>query len=573
VLDLLIRNGVVVDGSGAASRNAEVGVKDRRIVEVGCVTQDARETIDASGRIVAPGFIDVHTHYDAQIFWDPMLSPSCYHGVTTALAGFCGFSIAPLSDESPSYLLPMLARVEGMPLTALKEGVPWNWKTFGEYLSRLDGKAGINIGFFAGHSAIRRAVMGPRAVGERADPGELKKMKEMLHQSLGEGALGFSTTASPNHHDGDGNPVPSRWASREEFLELASVVRDHEGTGIEFLPDLAFDEETIELMIDLSLAGQRPVNWNLLGVDGSDEATVSRVNRMLDVSTRARARGARIAALTPPSTSNIQINLFSGYVFDGIPGWDEFFRKGVKERMEVLNDPRGRAELKAMAEKIPAFLQKSLAFPAFRIAEVFSRENKRYQSRLVGQIAKEEGRDPLDVIFDIALADGLKTSFKPEKGGETIDVYKLRSQVWQDDRVLIGASDAGAHMDMLDTFAFSTRLLENGVRKFGVISLEEAIHRITQVPAAFMGLRDRGILAPGYWADITIFDAATVGCGPTYTRFDLPGDEGRLYADASGIDHVFVNGVQIIRHGVHTNNLPGTVLRSGRDTQTVSLPG
>ncbi|MCG8493841.1 MAG: amidohydrolase family protein [Sneathiellales bacterium] len=265
MLDLKIINAQIVDGTGAPAYRGEIGVKDGRIAAVGNVSEEAAEILDAEGRVVSPGFIDVHTHYDAQVFWDPKISPSCYHGVTTILGGFCGFSIAPLSKDAAPYLLNMLSRVEGMPVTSLKEGVPWDWESFGDYLSRLDGKAGVNMGFHAGHSAIRRVVMGERAVGEKATEEELSAMCALLKQSLEEGALGFSSTVSTTHNDADGMPVPSRHASNEELIALAGVCKDHEGTFLEFLPGVGyFSDETIQLMTDLTVAAQRPLNWNMM---------------------------------------------------------------------------------------------------------------------------------------------------------------------------------------------------------------------------------------------------------------------------------------------------------------------
>jgi N-acyl-D-aspartate/D-glutamate deacylase len=240
MLDLKIVGGTIVDGSGAPRYRGDVGIKDGIIVALGAVGEDARETIDATGKIVAPGFIDVHTHYDAQVFWDPTLSPSCYHGITTVFGGYCGFSIAPMSADAATYLMPMLARVEGMPLDSLKAGVPWNWTTFESYLKQFEGTIAINAGFLAGHSTIRRIVMGPRAVTDRASRAEIDEMKKMLRDAIKQGALGFSTTVSPSHNDADGNPVPSRAASMEEILELYSVIGEYEGTVAEMLPGVDF---------------------------------------------------------------------------------------------------------------------------------------------------------------------------------------------------------------------------------------------------------------------------------------------------------------------------------------------
>ena len=573
MLDLKITGGQIVDGTGAAAYPGDVGVKDGRIVAVGVVAEDARETIDAAGKVVAPGFIDVHTHYDAQAFWDPTFSPSCYHGVTTIFGGFCGFSIAPLTPEAGAYLMPMLARVEGMPVETLKAGVPWDWDSFGSFLSKLEGKVALNAGFFVGHSAVRRVVMGERAVGEKASPAELAEMKRLVDQSLSEGAMGFSTTVSISHNDADGNPVPSRHASREEILELAAVVRDHPGTSLEMLPNLDFGEETLDLLTDFSLAAQRPVNWNLLALQGADEVARERMARMLHAGDYARQRGGEVVALTLPASSSVRINFYSGFIFDALPGWAPLFRASHEERLEKLRDPLVRAILEDGAARQTGQLAAFADWANFTVREVQSAKNKPFEGRLVGDIAAERGVRPFDAMIDLVIEDQLLTSFMPKVLGETPETYQLRAQLWQDDRVLVGGSDAGAHMDMIDSFAFSTKLLQRA-REYGVMSLEQAVHRMTQVPAEYFGLKARGLLKPGFHADITIFDPETVACGEVYTRYDLPGTDkdGRLYAEAVGIACVIVNGVPVVRGNTVTDARPGTVLKSGRDSETVAIP-
>jgi N-acyl-D-aspartate/D-glutamate deacylase len=573
MLDLKITGGTIVDGTGGTRFRGDVGVKDGRIVAVGEVSEQARETIDATGRIVSPGFIDVHTHYDAQVFWDPALSPSCFHGVTTVLGGFCGFSIAPMSPEAADYLMRMLARVEGMPLETLQQAVPWNWQSFGEFLASFEGKVGLNAGFFAGHSAIRRVVMGGRAVGETATPEDIAAMKNLLGQSLSQGALGFSTTISPSHNDGDGNPVPSRWADYSEIIELGSVVKDHEGTGLELLPEVNFAPAVRELITELSLAGNRAVNWNALAVMGKDDAR--RSLHQLAVTDYARSRGGEVLALAMPAAPDALVNLRTGCMFDANPGiWREVFKWPLDKRIAAFRDPEIRKQMWADVQSVPAdHVMKFIAeVEKLVVKSVATEANKKYEGRVIADIAAEEGRHPLDVLLDISLDDDLAAGFATQLGGEDEEGYALRGQLWRDDRTLIGASDAGAHIDMIDTFAFSTTVLQKGVRERGVISLEEAVYQMTDRPARYMGLIDRGLLKPGYHADIVVFDEATVARGPTYFRHDVPGDQFRLYADATGVDHVLVNGVQIVRDGAHTGALPGTVLRSGKDTRTV-LPG
>ena len=575
MLDLRIQGGTVVDGSGRSGYVGDVGIRDGRIVAVGTVEEPAREAIDVAGRIVAPGFIDAHTHYDAQAFWEPTLSPSCYHGVTTVVGGFCGFSIAPLTLASASYIKPMLARVEGMPQETLETAVPWNWSTFGEFLGQLDGKIGLNAGFFAGHSAIRRIVMAERAVGEKASAEDLAAMKRLLGQSLAEGALGFSTTVSPTHNDGDGNPVPSRWADYSEIIELAKVVREHEGTGLELLPDVDFGPGIPELIADFSLAGNRPVNWNVMAITGRPDAEQI-AERQLAVSTLARERGAEVIALTLPSVPQIYMTLRTGFNFDSLPGiWREIFKLPITQRITQFSDPTIRKRLGEDAASmlgsgsVSEFMAR---LEDYKVVSVIAPENTAYVGRRLGEIAEETDASPIDTMLSIAIADKLETVFSPAIGGDDHASYALRGRLWQDDRTLVGASDAGAHLDVIDSFAFSTDFLEKGVREHKVISLEEAIHQITERPARYFGLIDRGRIALGYHADIVVFDADTIGKGPTYQRYDLPGgNDFRLYADAKGIEHVFVNGVEIVRAGRHSGKRPGTVLRSGRDTRTVPM--
>jgi N-acyl-D-aspartate/D-glutamate deacylase len=563
MLDVIIRNGQIIDGTGSPGFVGDIGIKDGRIAAVGRVTEAAKQTIDATGKVVSPGFVDVHTHYDAQVFWDGTLSPSCYHGVTTIFGGHCGFSIAPLSKEAAPYLLNMLSRVEGMPANSLAAGVPWDWETFGEYLGKLDGHLGVNAGFMAGHSAIRRVVMGKRAVGEKATPAELERMKALLAQSLSQGAMGFSSTVSPTHNDADGNPVPSRHASREELIELARVCRDYEGTSLEFLPAVGrFSQEIKQLMSDLSTAAQRPLNWNAL--NAGDPETMA---NQLSASDFARSNGGDVRALTIPQPITLRINLFAGFVFDALNGWDGLFRMSIPDRIEYLKNPEHRRELDERA-RAAGPLRGLADWANLTVHSAFKPENKHYEGRRIGDIAAEQGKTPFDAMLDLAISEGLRTAFMPPAVGGDTALWKVRGQLWQDERTVIGASDAGAHLDMIDTFAFSTQVLGNGVREFKAIGLEQAIHQLTQVPAELFGLRERGLLKNGWHADIVVFDPKTVGSGPVHMRPDLPCNEPRIYADAYGIDHVFVNGVQIIRDGKHTNARPGTALRSGKDTYT-----
>ncbi len=570
MLDIVIRGGTIVDGTGGAARQADLGIRDGRIVAVGSVDEEAQETVDATGRIVSPGFVDVHTHYDAQAFWDGTLSPSPYHGVTSVVGGNCGFSIAPLSAEAGPYLMKMLSRVEGMPLESLEQGVPWNWRSFGEYLDQLEGTLAVNAGFMVGHSAIRRTVMGERAVGHEATSEELAQMVELLRASLAEGGFGFSSTISATHNDFEGNPVPSRHATKEEMLTLARQVRDFEGTTVEFLPGVGWGEEEAQYMADLSLAANRPVNWNVMAPSSNN--TVG-TQRQLAATDLARARGAEVIALTVPQPMTIRINLDSGFVFDAFHNWAPFFRLSKHEKLTFLNDPAKRRQFEQDAQNPTSPMHRMANWSNFTIDQVQDESLEKYRGRTVGDIALQEGKEPFDAMIDIAVADDLRTYFMPQAAGTDDETWRIRGELWQDDRTVIGASDAGAHLDMIDTFAFSTVVLGEGVRERALITMEEAIRQLTDVPAQLYGFRDRGRLQEGAYADVVVFDAETVGLGATYTKYDLPAGAGRLYADATGIDHVFANGVEIVRDGTDTGARPGVVLRSGRDTATVEVPG
>jgi N-acyl-D-aspartate/D-glutamate deacylase len=300
VLDSIIRGGTVVDGTGAPSRQADIGIRDGRIVEIGKITDEAAETIDADGLVVAPGFVDPHTHYDAQLFWDPAATPSNLHGVTSMIAGNCGFTLAPVNPEDADYLRRMMAKVEGMPLPALETGVPWSWRSFGEYLDAVDNRVGLNVGFLVGHCALRRNVMGAEATGHEANPEQLAAMTALLHESIEAGGLGFSTTLAFTHSDGDGEPVASRWAGRDEVLALCGAVREHEGTTLEYVTDgcmRGFRPDEIDLMAEMTLAARRPLNWNVLTIDSKEP---ERYREQLAACENARARGGRAVALTMP---------------------------------------------------------------------------------------------------------------------------------------------------------------------------------------------------------------------------------------------------------------------------------
>lgn len=569
MLDVKIEGGSVVDGTGTARQQADIGIKDGRVVAIGDVDESASRTIDASGLVVAPGFVDIHTHYDAQAFWDPALTPSPLHGVTTIVGGNCGFTIAPLAESEADYLMRMLSRVEGMPLESLAEGVPWNWESFGEYLDRLDGTLAVNAGFLVGHSALRRVVMSDAAVGSEATPDQLEKMSALLAESLAAGGLGFSSSQAPTHNDGGGEPVPSRSATREELVALARVVGDHPGTTLEFIPTVGpFSDDHIALMADMSAAANRPLNWNVLVVGAGTDT----YRAQLEASDRASEQGGRVLALTVPSVMQLHLNFRSGFLFDALPGWSPTMALPDDEKLRALADPDVRARLREGAESDTGLFRAMLRWDRLRIGETFAPENDGLAGRTVAEIATERGADPFDAMLDVVVADGLRTVLMPPARGDDPESWRLRSEIWRDPRVVVGASDAGAHLDMLATFNYSTSLLAAS-RTHELLPLEEAVHLLTDVQARLYGVRERGRIAEGWYADIVVFDEARVAPEPVHTRHDLPGGAGRLYAEADGIEHVLVNGTEIVRRGELTGDRPGRLLRSGRDTETVEVAG
>ncbi len=569
--DCIVRGGTVIDGSGGPARRADVGIVDGRIVAVGPVDGSARTVVDADGLVVAPGFVDPHTHFDAQLFWDPYANPSHQHGVTTVIGGNCSFALAPLRANDADYTRRMMTRVEGMPLASLEQGVPWSWESFGEYLAALDGRVAVNAGFIAGHSALRRYVLGAEANRRAASPAELERLQATLGQALADGALGLSTDISESHMDGDGLPVPAKGATPEEHLALCGVVGRHEGTmlaGIFQGGSNGWSDFELDHLVRMSATANRVLNWNLLVVDAQ---VPERALQHLSLSHRARAGGGRIVALLMPTIVPMNMSFGTYCALFLIPGWRELMALRKAERMAALriSDNRRMLETTARSEEAGMFRRLS-DFGGYVIGDTFSTANEGLSGRRVVDIAAERGLAPFDTLIDIVLADDLRTVLWPSAPDDDDAHWALRSSLWDDPDILLAGSDAGAHLDRMCGGSYPSEFLADCARGRQLMSLERAVHELSAKPAALFGLRDRGVIATGAHADLVVFDPATVGAAPPRMVADLPGGCSRLTADALGVHRVFVNGIETLRHGQVTGALPGTVLRSGRDTVTVT---
>jgi N-acyl-D-aspartate/D-glutamate deacylase len=583
MLDLVIRGATIVDGTGTPGRRGDVGVRDGRIVAVAHadgdagghsagagVDEESAEVLDAGGLVVCPGFVDPHTHYDAQLFWDPLATPSNVHGVTTVVAGNCGFTLAPLHAADADYLRRMMARVEGMPLEALEHGVDWRWESFGEYLDRLDGRIGVNAGFMVGHCALRRYVMGAEAIGHEATRAQLDAMVDLLHTSIDAGGLGLSTTLSSTHSDGDGQPVASRHAARDELLALCAAVGEHEGTFLEgaFEGGLdTFSDDEIELVAAMSAAAGRSINWNVLTVDSS---VPGRVPRQLGAADRAAELGGRVVALTMPVLVPMNMSFGTFCALWLMPGWGDVMRLPHDQKKLALADPEVRRLLVEGSHSEAAGVFRRLAgWDRYVIGDTFSPANEGLTGRVVGDIAAERAQGPFDTLVEIVSADDFRTVLWPMPTDNDDESWRMRQHVWEDPRAMLGGSDAGAHLDRMCGSTYTTRLLADCLRGRRLATLERAVQMLTQEPAELFGLVDRGTVAVGNHADLVVFDPESVGAEHARLVEDLPGGSARLTAGSQGVVRVYVSGVATVVDGRATGATPGRIMRSGTDTVTV----
>jgi N-acyl-D-aspartate/D-glutamate deacylase len=573
MFDAVVVNGSVVDGTGAPARAAGIGIRGGRIAEIGCLSEDGGVTIDAAGMVVAPGFIDLHSHYDAQVFWDPTLSPSCLHGVTTVVAGNCGLTLAPCEEKDQDFLTRLLARVEAIPIEALLAGVHYTWRSYPEFLDVVAARPlGPNMGFMVGHSALRRAVLGQAASERAATEDELGAMCGLLDVALSAGGMGFSTANVATQVDGDGRPTPPNFATHEEFVTLSAVCAAHPGTSLEFIPGsflAGFSDEEMNLMAEMSAAANRPLNWNtpLINKNAPDL-----FRRQLSASDLAEQKGGRVVALYMAQNGPTQQDFLRGYVYRALPGWGWLFDLDVTQRIRALEDPENRQRLrKALEEETTGLaVQMRQSWGHYLVNDVKDPTLKHLEGRRIGELAAENGTTDFDAVLDVAVAAKLEVGFVRYAYGDADEwTNEARKEVLKDPRVVLGASDAGAHTDMMVGADFPTRCLGELVREKHIFTLEEMIHQLTDVPARLYGLIGRGRLEEGACADMVIFDPDTVDAGPLRTVADMPAGASRLLTEPVGVRHVLVAGEALVSDGRATDRRTGQLLRSGVDTEGV----
>ncbi|HET7364659.1 MAG TPA: amidohydrolase family protein [Burkholderiales bacterium] len=556
MLDLLIKNGALVDGTGAPQRHADVGIAGGKITAVGRVADPAKRVIDAADLVVAPGFIDPHTHYDAQICWDGALTPSSWHGVTSVVMGNCGVGIAPCRPAAREVAMRDLVNVEAIPFEVLSAGITWDWETFPQYMDAAARRQpALNLAFLAPLTPLRHYVMGEASLERAATADETQAIARLLAEAMDAGAFGFSSTLLNQHLGYQGRPLACRNASREELRAYCNVLRERRKGAIEcaMTRQIAVLEkpelELLELMLDES---RRPVTFiAMFDRDDLPEA----VRETLAKARPLIAKGAR--PQTSPLPLTREINMRNPFSFAAFPSWKRVFvDKSKAAQAAVYRDPAFRAAFREDLKRPASFGN----WERITVHEVRSPALKPLEGRTVADIAAERGVDGVDAFLDVTLADDLDNEFTLQSFNTRID---RMTEILRNRDMLLGLGDGGAHLDMLCDSGYPTYVLGTWVRERGALTLEEGVRRMTSDPADFFGIRDRGRVQVGLAADIAIFDPASVASGGRPERlYDLPGGAKRMVMRSRGIEYTIVNGAVTWERGALTGAAAGEVLRS-----------
>ncbi|HEX2649483.1 MAG TPA: amidohydrolase family protein [Burkholderiales bacterium] len=541
----MIRNALLVDGLGSAPARGDLGVSGGKIVEVGKAKESYREAVDADGLALMPGIIDNHTHYDAQLTWDPLASPSPALGVTTAIIGNCGFTIAPCRPADRELIMRNLTQVEGMALEVLRAGTRWGFETVPEFFDMLERQGvALNVAGFVGHSSVRTYVMGEDAPRRAATPAEVAKMKEIVLDGVRSGAVGFATSTSGNHNGYGGIPMPSRLADEAELRELTGCLAEA-GRGVFMLTKGS--HTSISFLEDIAANCGRPVIVAaLLHNNVSPRATFDELQAIA----AANARGRRMLGAVSCCPLTMDFTLHSPYVFEGLKAWKPALSLKGEAYKALLKKKTFRDEVR-----------NEIAAPSAGVRLFNGEWDKVYAGlRTIEDLAREAGKDPLDTLLDLALSENLDTEFSALLLNSDEDAV---GRMLRDPNSLVSLSDAGAHLTLFNDAGFGLHLLGHWVRKLGILSLEEAVRRLTSHPATVFGIPGRGKLEKGSFADLMLFDPATVDRGPKRRVQDLPGGGMRLITPPVGVHGVWVNGVKVAgeKGMAKLDRMPGRVLR------------
>jgi len=554
--DLLIRNGLLIDGTGAPARRADMAIDAGRISEIGSVLGSAKRVIDAEGLAVAPGFIDPHTHYDAQICWDGALTPSSWHGVTSVVMGNCGVGIAPCRPATREIAMRDLVNVEAIAFEVLDQGITWDWESFPQYLdAAARRKPALNLAFLAPLTPFRHYVMGEASMEREATVDETANIKAMLGEAMDAGAFGFSSTLLNQHMGYEGRPLACRNASRAELKAYCNALRERSKGSIEIAMTRqigVMDDPELDLLDFMLTESARPITFiAMFDRDDISEA----VRTSLRKAAPMIARGAR--PQTSPLPLTREINMRNPFSFAAFPSWKRVFEdKSKVAQAAVYRDPAFRAQFREDLKRPAAFGN----WERITVHEVKSAALKNLEGQTVAELAAAQGKDGVDAFLDLTLADDLDNEFTMTSFNNRVD---RMAEILNNPDMLLGLGDGGAHLDMLCDSGYPTYVLGTWVRERKVLTLEHAVRRMTSDPADFFGIRDRGRLVPGLAADVAIFDPATVGSmGRPERRYDLPGGAKRMVMRSQGIEYTVVNGEVTWERGALTGAGAGVVLRS-----------